>query len=218
MQKGIMLSLALIVVSVIISVYFYDRMPDMVASHWNSAGDVDAYMPRFWGLFLMPIVSLGCLLLFVFLPRIDPLGRNVRKFQIYYDGFIIMLIAFLFYLQLLVVLWGLGKTFNMTKMMVPALGLLFYYVGILVENSKRNWFIGIRTPWTLSSDKVWEKTHRLGGKLFKVSGALAFFGLFFQKHAIWFVLVPVIFTAVFTLIYSYVVYSGLFGKNSKLFK
>jgi len=67
----------------------------------------------------------------------------------------------------------------MGQMMVPALGILFYYCGILIENAKRNWFIGIRTPWTLSNEKVWERTHKIGGKLFKIAGLIAFLWYFF---------------------------------------
>jgi uncharacterized membrane protein len=86
------------------------------------------------------------------------------------------------------------------------LGLLFFYSGILYENAKRNWFIGIRTPWTLSNDIVWDKTHKIGGKLFKIAGVVAIFGIFFQKYALLFILVPVILITAYTIIYSYFEY------------
>jgi uncharacterized membrane protein len=86
------------------------------------------------------------------------------------------------------------------------LGLLFFYIGILCENAKRNWFIGIRTPWTLSSDKVWDKTNKLGGKLFKIAGVVALFGIFFRSYTMYFVLVPAISFAVYTIVYSYLEY------------
>ena len=94
----------------------------------------------------------------------------------------------------------------MGKMMVPALGILFYYCGILVENAKRNWFIGIRTPWTLSSDKVWQKTHKVGGKLFKASAIIAFSGIIFPRYAIFLVIIPAILVGVSTIVYSYFEY------------
>lgn len=94
----------------------------------------------------------------------------------------------------------------MTMMIIPALGTLFYCLGILTENAKRNWFIGIRTPWTLSSDRVWDKTHKLGGRLFRLTGVIAFIGLFFQSFAILFVVVPVIAVAVYLTIYSFMEY------------
>jgi uncharacterized membrane protein len=86
------------------------------------------------------------------------------------------------------------------------LGFLFYYVGVVCEHSKRNWFIGIRTPWTLSSDRVWEKTHKIGGRLFKAAGVVALIGVFFQRHAVWFILIPVLSVAVYTILYSYLEY------------
>ncbi len=94
----------------------------------------------------------------------------------------------------------------MGQFLIPALGILFYYAGILVENAKRNWFIGIRTPWTLSSEKVWDKTHKIGGKLFKIAGIIALLGILFQKYALFFVLVPIISVAIYTIVYSYFEY------------
>lgn len=94
----------------------------------------------------------------------------------------------------------------MTVMMLPALAILFYYVGILVEKSKPNWFIGIRTPWTLSNEVVWEKTHKLGAKLFKGIAIFSLLGLIFQKYAIWIFLVPMITASIFIVAYSYFEY------------
>jgi uncharacterized membrane protein len=90
--------------------------------------------------------------------------------------------------------------------MIPALGILFYYCGILIENTKRNWFIGIKTPWTLSSEVVWNKTHKIGGKLFKVVGIIAFLGIIFPNYAFFLILFPVIAVSIYTVIYSYFEY------------
>ena len=75
-----------------------------------------------------------------------------------------------------------------------------------MRQAKRNFFIGIRTPWTLSSDHVWDETHRLGSILFIASGILALFGAFFPDYAIWFILVPVLGSTLFLLVYSYILY------------
>jgi len=75
-----------------------------------------------------------------------------------------------------------------------------------MENAKRNWFIGIRTPWTLSSDGVWKKTNLIGGKLFKIAGIIAIIGSFFQDYIIFFIIVPIISIAIFTIVYSYIEY------------
>ena len=154
----------------------------------------------------MPIISLVMVLLFLLIPKIDPLKENIQKFRKYFDRFIVLIILFLLYIYLLAIFWNLGKRFNMIYTMVPALAVLFYYIGIMVENAKRNWFIGIRTPWTLSSEAVWDKTHKIGGKLFKIAALITLFGIFFGKYAIFFTIVPVILVAVYTFIYSYFEY------------
>lgn len=105
-----------------------------------------------------------------------------------------------------VILWNLGIKISPNVIVPIGIGILFFYIGILCENAKRNWFIGIRTPWTLSSERVWERTHKIGGKLFKIAGVIAFVGVFFQSYALFFILVPVISVAAYTIIYSYVEY------------
>jgi uncharacterized membrane protein len=209
MKKSIMAALGIILLSFAIAIYLDSEMPEMMASHWNAQGEVDGYMPKFWGLFLMPIISVVIFLLFLLIPKIDPLKRNIQKFRTYYDWFIVLFIAFFFYVYVLTLLFnlkGMDLDFNFTQMMVPALGILFYYLGILTENAKRNWFIGIRTPWTLSSDKVWDKTHKLGGKLFKIAGVMAFIGLLLPQYSILFAVIPVLVVALYTVVYSYIEY------------
>jgi uncharacterized membrane protein len=202
---------AIVLLSLLIGVYFYSRMPEQMASHWNAQGQVDGYMSRFWGLFLMPLILVGLGFLFLVIPKIDPLRANIEQFRKYYDGFIILFFVFMLCVHFQVILWNLGIKISPNLVIPIGLGLLFFYVGILCENAKRNWFVGIRTPWTLSSDEVWEKTHRIGGKLFKVAGAIAISGALFPAYAVLFVLLPVLFVAVFTIIYSYFEYERRAG-------
>ena len=206
MRKNNIIILLIISVSFIIGIYLYPKMPVEVASHWNIRGEVDNYMSKFWGLFLMPFISLGLFLLFLLIFKIDPLKANIKKFRKYFNGFKILIILFLFYIYLLTIFWNLGFKFDMGRIIMPAIGILFFYCGILIENAKRNWFIGIRTPWTLSNEIVWEKTHKIGGKLFKISGAIAFLGIIFPRYAVFFVLIPVILTVIYTVVYSYFEY------------
>ena len=208
-RKSELIILVIIIISFAVGIYLYPQMPNKMASHWNIKGQVDGYMSKFWGLFLMPFISIGLFLLFVLIPRIDPLKENIEKFRKYFDTFIILVILFLFYLYLLTIFWNTGMRFSMTQFLAPAFAVLFYYCGVLVENAKRNWSIGIRTPWTISDDRVWEKTHKIGGKLFKIAGAIAFLGMFFPNFAFFFVLSPVILVAIYTTIYSYFEYKKI---------
>ena len=205
-RKTLFIALAIIAAAVLAGICLYPKAPQEMASHWNSQGQVNGYLPKFWGLFLMPIISLVMFLFFAIIPKMDPLKENIQKFRKYFDSFIILMIVFMMYAHALTLFWNFGFRFDMGQMLIPALGILFYYCGVLIENSKRNWLIGIRTPWTLSSDLVWEKTHKLGGILFKVSGMIAILGVFFPNFAFLMLMVPIIFSAAFSAIYSYFEY------------
>jgi uncharacterized membrane protein len=188
-------------------------MTETIASHWDIQGEVNGYISKVWGLFLMPLLSLGLFLLFITIPKIDPLKQNIAKFRKYFDGFVILIILFLFYLQLLTIFWNFGFTFNIIQFLIPAFSILFFYLGILIENSKRNWFIGIRTPWTMSSDKVWDKTHKIGGKLFKIAAIIVLIGVLFESYAFYFMLIPIIIVVIYTAVYSYLEYKKQFRRR-----
>ncbi|RME29645.1 SdpI family protein [Candidatus Parcubacteria bacterium] len=206
MRKSEIILLAIVIISFIVGIYFYPQMPQKMTSHWNAQGQVDGYMQKFWGLFLIPFILVGLVLLFIAIPKIDPLKTKIEKFRKYYDGFIILFFVLMLFIYSWTILWNLGIKIGPNVIFPIGFGPLFFYIGILCENAKRNWFIGIRTPWTLSNEKVWEKTHKIGGKLFKIAGVIAFIGVFFQSYALFFILVPVILVAVYTVIYSYFEY------------
>ena len=200
--------LTMIALAILAGLLLWNRLPDQMASHWNIHDQVDGYMPRFWGVFLLPLITLGIVGLFLFVPSIDPLKANIAQFREAFNLFIVLMVAFMLYIYGLSLAWSLGYTsFRMSGAMLPAVGLLFLFIGFLMRQAKRNFFIGIRTPWTLSSDTVWDETHRIGAVLFMVSGALAFLGGFFGgMTAFWMMFVPIIGSTLFLLIYSYILY------------
>jgi uncharacterized membrane protein len=207
-KATIAVALILIVASLIAGSLLWNRLPDQMASHWNVNDEVDGYMPRIWGVLLMPLVVTGMLLLFLFLPAIDPLKANIAQFRETFNLFIVFITVFMLYIHGLTLAWSLGyQNFKMGTAMLPLMGLLFIFVGYMLRKAKRNFFIGIRTPWTLSSDSVWDKTHQLGSILFMASGALAIVGGFFGGiTAFWLMFVPLIGSSLFLVIYSYVLY------------
>ncbi|MBT3323213.1 MAG: SdpI family protein [Anaerolineae bacterium] len=200
------IAITIIAFAIIFGALVYDKMPDQVASHWNEKGEVDDYTSKFWGVFLMPIISIFLLALFLLVPHLDPLKENIAEFRNIFNLFILLMLVFLVYIWKLIIFWNLGFTFDMTSAILPAIGFLFIFIGYMLGKAKRNWFIGIRTPWTLSSDTVWDKTHQLAGKLFIASGILAMLGIFFGDNAVWFTLVPVLGTTLCLFIYSYLLY------------
>ncbi|RJP48487.1 MAG: SdpI family protein [Anaerolineaceae bacterium] len=199
--------LILIAIAVIAGLALWSQLPDPMASHWNENDQVDGYMSKFWGVWMMPLVTLGMFGLFLLIPAIDPLKANIAKFRGVFNLFILSITAFMLYIHGLTLAWNLGYEFRMSAAILPFMGILFIFIGYILRQAKRNWFIGIRTPWTLSSDFVWDKTHQLGSVLFIASGVLAFAGSFFGgSTAVWLTLAPVLGSALFLVIYSYVLY------------
>lgn len=192
--------------SFIISFYFYPQLPEKMASHWNVKGETDVYIPKFWGVFGMPFFLVGLTFLFITIPKIDPLKANIEKFSKYYNGFIVLFLFFMLFIHLQIILWNVGIKMNPNLILPIGIGLLFFYMGILCENAKRNWFIGIRTPWTLSSEVVWNRTHKIGGRLFKITGIFAFLGILFKNYTLFFILIPPILASFYLIVYSYLQY------------
>lgn len=207
MKKNIFIFI-IIILSLLVGIYFSPQMNDRVASHWNSKGEVDGYLSKTTSIILIPIIMLILYFAFTIIPKIDPLKKNILSFQKEFNNFIIIFFLFLFYIHLLTILYNIGIIFNLSKFMLPALGILFYRMGILISRSKRNWFIGIKTPWTLSNDFVWDRTHRISGNLFKISGIIIILSIFLFKYAFLILLILIVFTLIFVYAYSYYLYKN----------
>lgn len=207
MKKIWIPTVCLIALPFIISIYLYPLMPDLVVSHWGTHGEADGHMSKFWGLFLFPTIILAVYALLLSIPKLDPLlQQNFHKFKKHFDIFLFIFISFLFYVYTIIVAWNMGFRFNMMIWLAPGFAILFYYVGVLIEHTERNYVIGIRTPWTLHSDSIWKKTHILGGSLFKITGAFALMGMFFDYYAFMFTFFPAVCAAIYSTIYSYIQY------------
>ena len=208
MKKIFVISAIIILLAILLSIFIYPRLPDPMPSHWNAQGEVDGYMSKFWAVSMMPIISILIMGLMLALPNIDPLKKNISKFRSYYDMFILAFVIFFAYIHVLTLAYSLNFVFNMTVMIMPAIAIIFWGSAILMEKSKRNWFVGIKNPWTLSSDVVWEKTHKLAGKLFKVLAIIMIVGLFFDKYLMWMLFVSIVVVVVWLFVYSYLIYNA----------
>lgn len=209
------LSAILILAALLAGVLLWNQMPEQMASHWNEHDQVNGYISRFWGLYLVPLMMVGLTLLFLAIPSIDPLKANIKEFRGIFNIFIVLFNAYMLYVHALTLAWNLGHTgFSMGAMMMPAVGLLFILIGLGIRKAKRNYFIGIRTPWTLSSDIVWEKTHRLGSWLFVGAGALTFLGIAFPQQTLAILMISILGAALITVVYSYIIFKQEEKKNS----
>lgn len=198
--------LVLITISFASAILSYPHLPAKMASHWNAQGQVDGYMSKTWGLLLVPSMLVGLALLFAAIPKVDPLKGNIQQFRKYYDLLLVLFTLYLSAIHLWMILWNMGTKISSNIVMPFAVGVLFFYIGVLLEKAKRNWFVGIRTPWTLSSEAVWDRTHRRGGRLFKLAAVFSFVGAFFGRYAVFFILVPTLAVAAYLIIYSYFEY------------
>lgn len=199
----------LVLLSGVVSLVAAASLPEHLVTTWDATGEPAGTMPRTHALWLAPVLGGVLVVLFAVLPRIDPLRENVTEFRPYYDWLIVVFAAFMLVLHVGIVAFNLGYEFRFTSLIVAACALLFYYAGIVLEHAKRNWFVGIRTPWTLSSDVVWNRTHQLGARLFKASAVLGVVGLAFGEYAMYFLLVSTLLTALVTIVYSYYLYGEL---------
>ncbi|ELZ24299.1 hypothetical protein C475_13657 [Halosimplex carlsbadense 2-9-1] len=200
---------ALVAVSALVSVLAAPSLPDTIVTNWNAAGEPNGTMSKTVALALIPGLSAVLVALFAVLPRLDPLGENVADFRAYYDWFVVLFAAFMTLVHGGVVAFNLGYEFDFTLLVLAGVAGLFYYVGVLLTHAEQNWFVGIRTPWTLSDQRVWDRTNRLGGRLFKLTALVSLAGLLAGDYAVYFLLVPALATAAVTVVYSYYLYERL---------
>lgn len=187
----------------------YPHLPLLATSHWDAAGNANGTLPRFWAAFLLPLIMLALWGVWALLPKIDPLAPGFKGFRYAYDFFWVLVTAFLAYVYALSLWANFEPAANISLLIIPAIALLFVTIGALLPLIKRNWFIGIRTPWTIASDLVWEKTHRVGSWLFMLAGVIAFASAYTSPGtAIWLTIAPIILASIATVIYSYVIYAS----------
>ncbi len=209
-----LLPVALIVFAFIIGLVLYPELPEQIPSHWNARGEVDAWSGKTFGVLFLPAIALGVYLLMTFLPLIDPLKKNYARFALPYYWLRTIMVLFLVLLYLYSLGMALGTEFNINYFILPAFSILFISIGLVLPKVKKNYFVGIRTPWTLHSEEVWDKTHRFGGKLFVVAGLVALVGLVFPNLSFSIFIAAVLAAALLSLVYSYFAYRKIKESNN----
>ena len=162
----------LILAAVAFSIAVWSRLPESMPVHWDLHGQVNGYGSRPQGAFLLPGIMLVLWLLMRFLPRIDPRRANYAKFADTYDLLVNSLVALFAVMHVALIGAALGWPVSMERVAPALIGLQFIILGNALPRARPNWWFGIRTPWTLSNDRVWTRTHRVGGYLLAGAGVV----------------------------------------------
>lgn len=204
------LGLLPVALMVLLALALQERLPDPVPTHWDLSGNVDDWTAKPWGVWLYPAFGAGLWLLFLLLPVISPRGFRLEPARRAYDIVAFVLLAFMAALQGFAYLTALGQGPGASRFVPLAVGGLFIVLGNYLGKFPRNFFIGIRTPWTLANDEVWNRTHRLGGWTFMAGGLLIMASALFGSLA-WVLPVSVVLAAGIPLLYSLWLYRKLEG-------
>jgi len=188
-----------------LSFYLYPNLPDKIPTHWNGAGEIDGWGAP-WTIFLLPITAVLTYALFLIMPSIAVFRKNIKSFK-HFNSMKLVIVLFFALIYAFTLLPVFNYDINITQLIFPTISIFLIYFGVVIPTIERNFFIGIRTPWTLASDHVWKKTHQLGGKLFIIAGIIMFFFIFVPyKIFIWLLLIK-IFALIFLLFtYSYIIW------------
>jgi uncharacterized membrane protein len=162
----------LIIATIAFSAAIYSRLPERVPVHWSLTGDINRYGSRVEGAFLLPGMMIVVWLLLRFLPRIDPRRANYAKFSDTYDLLVNSLVTLFAVMHVALIGTALGWPISMERLVPALVGLQFLILGNALPRARPNWWFGIRTPWTLSNDRVWMRTHRVGGYLLAGAGVV----------------------------------------------
>jgi uncharacterized membrane protein len=207
LRKGEFISIGIIAVMFAAAFIVMPYMPLQMVSHWGIDGKPNGYMPRIPALFILPCMSLVMFLTFAVISRIDPKGK-IKEFAVSFDSFTAIFFGLFAYVYTILILTGAGLSFDMNAVMAPFFSGLYLALAGLVENAKPNYFVGVRTPWTLENPEIWARTHERGGLVFRLCGFIAIGGLFVPRLVIFFAVVPPGIGIIYLIYYSYKLYAG----------
>ncbi|MFK8029639.1 MAG: SdpI family protein [Gammaproteobacteria bacterium] len=206
------LSVALVAFTLLLIWVFYPQLPDQIPVHWNSAGEIDKYSSKAIGLLMMPAVALGTILLMKILPAISPDGFKLDESRHVLGIIQAVLVALFCAIGIATILISLGYKLDMVKVVLIGSGLMLMATGNVLSKVRKNFFVGIRTPWTLADDEVWSRTHRLAGRTFFGGGLLVCVLALIKPNPV-LLLVGVSVAVLLPVVHSFVVYRQLNPKD-----
>ncbi|NDK08777.1 DUF1648 domain-containing protein, partial [Candidatus Gracilibacteria bacterium] len=196
----------------LVGAYFFNLLPDTVPIHWDFEGKPDRMGSKLMHLIMFPIISLGLVLLFSFLPKLDPKKENYDKFGTAWEIFQFSILGFFFYIYLVSIFIILNPEYNISTFMMAGVGVLFIVLGNYMGKIRQNYFVGIKLPWTLANEEVWNKTHRFGGKMFMLAGLMFIVNAYFLRQVVGVFVVAISLAVIAPIVYAYLVFKKIKNK------
>lgn len=179
------LSTQLVTLMGLVSIAVYYWLPDLMPIHWDRWGHPDRWVHKSLGAFMMPLFARLIIDGFRLLDRLSPRGMECARFQDAWDATLACLAAFMSLLHYMMLAVALGVGVAVHRVVPMAIGLLVMALGFYLPHYKRNWWAGIKTPWTLASEEAWNETHRIAGPLWVIGGLVLAITGFFASSQPW---------------------------------
>lgn len=202
-----------VLANAVFSAAMYSRLPEPAPMHWNIHGQIDGWGPRWLAAGLFPVIVAVIVLLLVVLPKLGPFRQNLESIAVTYGRIVIILGLLLAALNSIFLLAAAGHALPIGSSIALALGLFLVLLGNWLGKVPRNLYLGIRTPWTIANDTVWERTHRLGGRVMVAAGLVVAVTALFASDVTCFVVLMASLgiTVIWAIVYSFRLYRRLGG-------
>ncbi len=196
---------AILLFTLVVTLLYYPKVPDIIPVHWGVDGQIDGWGQKYM-LFVFWGIAAGVNFLMLFAEKIEPKEGSYDKFRKVFDIMRLFVTGLMCGLVLLTIAFTFNPQFaDMNGIMYPAMGIMFVLLGNYMPKVKHNYTFGIKTPWALASETVWNKTHRISGPLWMAEGAVIF-SLAFVKNttvASIIMLITMIVVIIIPMVYSY---------------
>lgn len=204
MKKHI-LPISIILLSIGLWLFNFGELPKEIPTHWGVNGEINDYSSKLTAFLELHVVMFFLYLLLNITPKIDPRKNNYKYFSKSYYQVTISLLILFFFINTSILFYGLGYNFPIGKLVFLFIGFIFMVLGNYLSQIRSNFFIGIRTPWTLSNENVWKKTHRFSGKLFFFAGLCMVLLYFFPISLGKYIIIPlIVIIVILPILYSYI--------------
>lgn len=211
--RTLIVSFVFVAIAVGVAIWLYPRLPARMPIHWDMSGQANGYAPKFWGVAMWPLLILGLAALTAALPAISPRRFEIQPFAGIFGALMLVAQGVMLVIGMTALLVAAGFALPLSTIVPLAIGVLLMVLGNYMGKLRKNFFIGIRTPWTLASDAVWERTHRLAGWVFMLAGVAMVIAALADAMPGW---LPMAIVAVLLIpsVYSYFIYRRLEGRRS----